>query len=235
MKKELCVLALLLSSLPTQLPIEEINGTTTDAVLFTANLLYLDERRVLAGTVLLMNGEGEILAEKEILDGGYQNPIMFNETTILGHGERGAFLTLWNMDANKEYSLPQLDNGKKGHHEVLYNPQRNTFLTIGRSSKIFGNVSWGFDTLWEFTWEGEIIWNWDMRAYITAPSKFQCVLSNHTIGSNEYSHSNSIDWDFETNIIYLNSRHTDNVWAVHYPSGELLWISGRNGNSFTLF
>jgi hypothetical protein len=199
-------------------------------VLLTANLLYLPERRVQVGLLALVTMEGNVIMEKVVSDGGFQNPIMFNDTTIMGHGEPSDFLTFWNPDTNEEYAISKLSNQKKGHHEVIYNKVRDTFLTIGRESVNAEGVYWTVDTLWEFDWTGKILWEWKMSDYVTSYQETECSNPEHIGTSHDYGHSNSIDWNPETNLIYLNVRHLNNVWAIEYPTGNILWKAGQNGD-----
>ncbi|MHA2143221.1 MAG: aryl-sulfate sulfotransferase [Candidatus Thorarchaeota archaeon] len=58
----------------------------------------------------------------------------------------------------------------------------------------------------------------------------------HDISSarRDVTHSNTIFWDFEEDIIYYNSRNVNTFYKINHTSSEVLWGLGEYGN-FTLY
>lgn len=198
---------------------------------------------VLSTHMLLVNNQGEILKERIVKDRrlmGLIDPQMINDTTIMVTDSYAGYLSFWNLETNAEYTIENINGTLLGHHDVMYNPITDTFVALGKNShEAEGNI-WMVDTILEFNWKGEILWKWDMSDKVTNYQGTRCTISDHKelgevfhfkLGEViDYSHCNTIYWDPNTNILYLNSRNLDQVWAIEYPSGKVLWIAGRNGN-----
>jgi len=202
---------------------------------------------VLSTHLLFVNNEGQIVKERVVKDRrllGLLDPQMINDTTVMMTDTYAGYLSFWNLETNAEYTIENINGTLWGHHDVMYNPITDTFVTLGKNyHKAEGNI-WMVDTIWEFNWKGELLWEWDMSDWVTNYEHTRCKVSDHKdlgevfrfeLGEViDYSHSNTIYWDTNTNILYLNSRNIDQVWAIEYPSGKVLWIAGRNGN-FTMY
>ncbi|MFX0095826.1 MAG: aryl-sulfate sulfotransferase [Candidatus Hodarchaeota archaeon] len=182
--------------------------------------------------LLFVDNQGRIVKERSTDTVGFYDPQIINETTVMFQDLWKYEITLWNIETGADYVI-SLDSPDKAHHDVFYNPMTNTFMTIGRE---FINATWEVDTLWEFNWTGDVVWEWKLADWVNNYTATQCLTSNHLLASGvfDYSHANSVYWDAETNIIYLNCRNLDNIWAINRTDGTVLWIAGRNGN-FTMY
>ena len=49
----------------------------------------------------------------------------------------------------------------------------------------------------------------------------------------DLTHANTLDWDYNNSIIYLNVRNTNTFYAINQTTGNLMWACGEYGN-FTL-
>jgi len=49
----------------------------------------------------------------------------------------------------------------------------------------------------------------------------------------DFTHANSLDWDYTNDIIYLNLRNTNTFYAINQTNGNIIWACGEFGN-FTL-
>ena len=47
------------------------------------------------------------------------------------------------------------------------------------------------------------------------------------------THANTLDWDYNNNVIYLNLRNTNTFYKINQTTGNLIWACGEFGN-FTL-
>jgi hypothetical protein len=50
----------------------------------------------------------------------------------------------------------------------------------------------------------------------------------------DVTHANSLFWDVDTDIIFLNLRNTNTFYKIDHKTGEVLWGLGEHGN-FSLF
>jgi len=55
-----------------------------------------------------------------------------------------------------------------------------------------------------------------------------------TTGNMDVTHSNSVFWDIEDDMIYLNIRNLNTFFKIDHKTGEVLWGLGEHGD-FTLF
>jgi hypothetical protein len=190
--------------------------------------------------LLVIDNQGNIVKEFFEEDiRGYTDPQMFNETTLMMSGTRFGYLTFWNLETNAQYTIEAINGTLSGHHDWSYNPVTDTFVTLGHADveRAGKEGVWEVEALWEFDWDGNLLWEWNMADWLDEADydRLKCQISDHPRRGNiDFSHSNTIYWDHNTNIIYINARNLDNVWAIEYPTGNVRWIAGRNGD-FTMY
>ena len=83
---------------------------------------------------------------------------------------------------------------------------------------------------------GNVLWSWDTYNYIplseASPFNQTNTLPNgQTV--EDFTHANSIDWDYNNSIIYLNLRNKNTFYAINQTTGNIIWACGEFGN-FTL-
>ena len=131
-----------------------------------------------------------------------------------------------------------------GHHDLEYDPANNTFLTLQDYVKQVGNNSILFDKIVQFDSAGNVLWSWDTYNHIplseasTYDSKGNLTGFNETATINgtvveDFTHANSLDWDYNNGIIYLNCRVTNTFYKINQTTGNIIWACGEFGN-FTL-
>jgi hypothetical protein len=49
----------------------------------------------------------------------------------------------------------------------------------------------------------------------------------------DLTHANTLDWDYNNSIIYLNLRNTNTFYKINQTTGDIIWACGEFGN-FTL-
>ena len=81
---------------------------------------------------------------------------------------------------------------------------------------------------------GEIVWDWRLIDHL--PTDHYCTrciqdywMVYGTLGK-DWSHSNSVTFDAAASAVYLNLRNLNRILKIDYPSGEILWILGDNGD-----
>ncbi len=157
------------------------------------------------------------------------SPKLINSTSALYtvRGEDGIFF--WNWVDNKT----QWFNVSEGHHEVVYNPVSQTFLTMqgvdviedyNFTGDLYQVVN---DDIVEYDMDGTELWRWEGN--ITFPFNIdEFHLRNETRRDElDWTHTNSLYWDIDNGMIYMNVRHLDCVVAVDYNTGETAYVFGR--------
>ncbi|MFX1506388.1 MAG: aryl-sulfate sulfotransferase [Promethearchaeota archaeon] len=183
--------------------------------------------------LLIVDMDGSIIRQKEIIRGSYlladYSLELINSTTILLR--IGSELTLWNFDTDFTQTLFPL--GEKHHHDYEYNPFTNTILTLKKVFTTYPNGSrYRFDEIVEYNTKGESIWSLDIRAFI--PPTHWCPYHDMLGKTADVTHANSLFWDVDTDIIFLNLRNTNTFYKIDHKTGEVLWGLGEHGN-FSLF
>jgi len=151
-----------------------------------------------------------------------------NSTTLM-YGE-GFNLVLWDIYENKTDVLDFF-----GHHDYEYNLINKTFFTLERQVLVFENESYLYDNIVEFNRAGEIVWFLNTSSFIN----YTQWCSFHDMGlysdfKRDLTHSNSLFFDIEENILFLNVRNVNTFYAINHTTKEIIWALGEYGN-FTLF
>jgi hypothetical protein len=121
------------------------------------------------------------------------------------------------------------------HHDIQYDPDNNTFLVLQSYVRDVGNNTILFDKILQVDPEGNILWSWDTYDHIplSEASTFNETTAINGQTVEDFSHSNSLDWDYNNGIIYLNLRCTNTFYKIDQNTGNILWACGEFGN-FTL-
>jgi hypothetical protein len=177
----------------------------------------------LNNTLVIMDMDGTIVAEKYIGDrGGYNNPAEFiDPNTILTGTAWGA--ALWHLENDTLQLLPF-----GGHHEYEYNPNSNTIFTFHYNLMNVSDVYYRFDYIREFTLNGTLVWELDTHDFIS--EEWWCPSHDKVGIYRDISHSNTIFYDAEDDMIYYNARNPNTFFKINHTSSEVLWSIGEYGN-----
>jgi len=78
---------------------------------------------------------------------------------------------------------------------------------------------------------GEVLWDWRTSDHLSTddycPVHIQPTIYNVF---HDWTHSNTIVYREEESAVYLNIRHLDRLVKIDYPSGEILWSMGKEGD-----
>ncbi len=137
---------------------------------------------------------------------------------------------IWNFTSNSIQSFPNVT----GHHEIDYDPVNNTFLTLQNYVRKVGNNSYLIDKIVQFDVSGNVLWRWDAYDYIplseSDPFNLTSTLNGKTVI--DFTHANSLIWDYNDSIIYLNIRNTNTFYKINQTTGNVIWACGQFGNFF---
>jgi hypothetical protein len=192
---------------------------------------------------VVMNTNGTILNMRESTtsyDGANYNiaanTIMFQgEPSTANAGTVWSICSthFWNFATNTTQDFPNV----LSEHDIQYNPVNNTFLTLRDYVRQVGNNSILFDRILQVAPDGTILWSWDTYNYIplsqASPFNETAITKITTQTVEDFTHANSIDWDYNNSIIYLNLRNTNTFYKINQTTGNIIWACGEFGN-FTL-
>jgi Arylsulfotransferase (ASST) len=161
------------------------------------------------------------------------NTLLFQgEPKVDGAGSAPTYAThIWDLATNTTEDFSNVIS----HHDLQYDPVNNTFLTLESYVKDVGNNSYLFDRIVQVDESGNVLWSWDTDTHI--PLGEASTFNETTVWNSQtlidFSHANSLDWDYNNSIIYLNLRCTNTFYKIDQTTGNIVWACGEFGN-FTL-
>ena len=178
--------------------------------------------------------EGKLIEEFQIEQkDGYAQPI--NSTTFVLTFENSTYL--WNRETGRKKSFNFFS-----HHDISYNPTTKSFMTLVTDTiinpdvvipgqQIMDNYAFDFDNIREISMDGNIIWELKSSSFV--PFELWAGELSKT-GNMDVTHSNSVFWDIEEDMIYINCRNLNTFYKIDHETGQVLWGLGEYGD-FTLF
>ncbi len=181
-----------------------------------------------ARTILITDMEGNIFAELE----DYARPTeLFNITTVICGKkviEEDVNVALWNLRTNNVQIFDFV-----GHHDFEYNPINNTFFILKKYTTNINGISHQYDLIEEYDLTGQLVWSLNTASFITPA--MQCPYQDFARGGSvDVTHTNTVFFDVEENVLYVNPRNINTFYKIDHRTGEVIWGLGEHGN-FTLF
>ena len=191
--------------------------------------------------LVVINTDGTMLSVRESA-GSYGPAYNIAPDTLMFEGEPqvGSSDTAWPIWATNFWNLTSNTiepfSDVLSEHDLQYDPVNNTFLTLQDYVRQVGNNQILMDKIVQVDASGNVLWSWDTYNYIplseASPYNQTNTLPNgQTV--EDFTHANSIDWDYNNSIIYLNLRNENTFYAINQTTGNIIWACGEFGN-FTL-
>jgi len=189
--------------------------------------------------LMVMDTNGTILALRES-DSAYGAAWNIAPDTLmfLGEPQSGGANTaplyashFWNLSSGTTEDFPNV----LSEHDIQYDPVNNTFLALHQYVQPVGSNLYLIDEIVELDTNGNVLWTWNPYNYLplseASPFNETSTYNGQTLI--DFSHGNTLDWDYNDSIIYLNLRNTNTFYKINETSGDLIWACGEFGN-FTL-
>ena len=126
----------------------------------------------------------------------------------------------WNLSTGAIEDFPNVI----GEHDIQYDPVNNTFLTLQQYVQPVGNNLYLIDQIVELDANGNVLWTWNSYDHIplsdASPFNETTTLNAQTVI--DFIHANTLDWDYNDGIIYLNSRATDTFYKINETTGDII-------------
>ena len=152
---------------------------------------------------------------------------------IMYEGDPETATHFWNLDTNLTTNFPNV----YGHHDMIYNPFTGTFLTLRSYVRQIDGRYVLMDTIVELDGQGNPLWTWDSYTNGHFGLQDECLCNTTDLVNSQWvidlTHANSLQWDFQTNTVYMNMRALDTFCKINMTSDQTVWCVGRVGD-FTL-
>ena len=159
--------------------------------------------------------------------------LMFQgEPQVDGAGSAPTYAThIWNIATNATENFPNVI----GHQDIQYDPINNNFLVLQDYVRVVGGNPILFDKIVQVDGTGNVLCSWDTYDHIplSEASTFNETTAINGQTVEDFSHANSLDWDYNSGIVYLNLRCTNTFYKINQTTGDIMWACGEFGN-FTL-
>jgi hypothetical protein len=191
--------------------------------LFNLHAIDAEERGTrINNSLVIYDMEGNLILENWRIN----KPVeMINSTTVLGESAIGA--VLWNMETNKYQFLRFF-----GHHDYEFNPNDNTIFTIELTTENISGTYYRFDEIKEYDLEGHLVWTLDMHDFINYTQ--WCLYEDHARGLADVTHTNTVFYDVDNDMLYINVRNVNTFYKIDHSTGEVVWALGEYGD-FALY
>jgi len=150
--------------------------------------------------------------------------------TVMFVGDPDTSTHFWNLKKNVTTDFLNV----YGHHDMIYNPITGTFLTLRSYVRQIQGRNVLMDTIVELDSLGNPIWVWDTYAGGHFGLKDECLCNATTVVNGQtvidLTHANSLQWDFKSNMIYMNMRALDTFCKINKTTNQTVWCVGRVGD-----
>ena len=197
---------------------------------FNMSNFYVPMRNYL----VVMTTDGQLLHLRETTGDQSYEPVRYmDHDTLMFEGEPENSTHFWNLKTNETIDFPHVS----GHHDMIYNPLTRTFLTLTSYVREIDGKNVLMDEVVELDASGNTLWSWDTYAdgHFDLSDNCQCNETNTVNGETviDLTHGNSLQWNFEDNMIYFNMRHLSTFCKINRTTSQTVWCLGEHGN-FTL-
>jgi hypothetical protein len=156
------------------------------------------------------------------------------DDTLMYGGDPDTSTHFWNLKTNVTTDLPNV----YGHHDMIFNPATGTFLTLRSYVRQIDGRNVLMDSIVELDSLGNTLWTWDTYAGGHFSLKDECLCNATTVVNGQtvidLTHANSLQWNFQTNIIYMNMRALDTFCKINKTTNQTVWCLGRRGDFMLL-
>ncbi|MFX0108239.1 MAG: aryl-sulfate sulfotransferase, partial [Candidatus Hodarchaeota archaeon] len=113
-------------------------------------------------------------------------------------------------------------------HEYEYNPNNDTVFTFKYHKVLINDTEYTYDRIVEYDLNGSLVWELNASTFISP--EWWCPFYDMHIGGPDITHSNSIFYDADEDVIYYNPRNVNTFYKIDHKTGEVIWGVGEYGD-----
>lgn len=137
-----------------------------------------------------------------------------------------------------EIDTVQCSNGLTDYHDMIIT-DNNTYILQAYNTDVYDltelggsqfEVVRGILIIQEFDFNHNLIFNWDASDHFNILD-YDLFIQPQIPGQTEWMHGNSIDIDYDNNLI-LSNRRSNEAIKINRITGEIIWVIGGPSNEF---
>jgi len=227
-----------INSLPDNYP-ANINILDVDQSQYLAGINLIDYESLNFSVALDINGLPVWFADKNNFDNNIWATQFLSNGNIAGFGNSKGY----EFDINSTLVF-ETTSDYDVHHQ-FYKTNNNTYFLIDADiqyhpcpsecpDELPDIIPWQGDRFIELDENGNILWEWDTFDYFSLneynPIWVDSYVNQWNFGGApefDWTHSNSVFFDENTNIVYISVRNLSRITAIDYNTKDIIWNLGN--------
>ena len=227
-----------INELPEDYP-ENVNILEQDLEHYQPGINILDYESLGFSVGLDFNGKPIWYANKSLFNDRIWATQFLENGNLVGFGPGSGFE--FDLNSNILFNSPP----QYGVHHHFYKPKNNSYFMLYAEVRynpcpfecpdnLPNLIPWMGDTILELDSLGNVIWDWSTFDYFSLneynPHWVERYVSQWNFGGSpnfDWTHSNSIFYDTNTNIVYLSARNLSRITAINYETKDIIWSIGN--------
>ncbi|BFP41808.1 aryl-sulfate sulfotransferase [Flavobacteriaceae bacterium GF1] len=189
-----------------------------------------------------------------LMSNGKLLAMLESETPSILIGGYGGLIAILDRDGNIDWSYEYSSEDYISHHDALMLPNGNILFMTWERKSMQEAVAAGYSLESEVIYDGvkeidpqtnEIVWEWHMwdhlvqdfddtkANYGNVNDNFNKIDINYAANPNtpeDISHANGIDYDPETDLIYLSANFYNEIWVIDHSTTSEQASTSSGGN-----
>tara|TARA_B100000614_G_C14562667_1_gene497736 strand:+ start:3738 stop:5576 length:1839 start_codon:yes stop_codon:yes gene_type:complete len=225
------------NELPEDYP-ENVNILVQDLNQYQPGINILDYESLGFSVGLDFNGEPIWYADKSSFNERIWATQFLENGNIVGFGPGIGFE--FDINSNVVFNSPS----QYAIHHHFYKPRDNSYFMLYADIRynpcpsecpdnLPSMIPWMGDAILELDSLGNVIWEWSTFDYFSLneynPHWVERYVSQWNFGGSpnfDWTHSNSVFYDVNTNIVYLSARNLSRITAINYETKDIIWSIG---------
>ena len=227
-----------INELPEDYP-ENVNILEQDLEHYQPGINILDYESLGFSVGLDFNGKPIWYANKSLFNDRIWATQFLENGNLVGFGPGSGFE--FDLNSNILFNSPP----QYGVHHHFYKPKNNSYFMLYAEVRynpcpfecpdnLPNLIPWMGDTILELDSLGNVIWDWSTFDYFSLneynPHWVESYVSQWNFGGSpnfDWTHSNSVFYDTNTNIVYLSARNLSRITAINYETKDIIWSIGN--------
>ena len=220
-----------INNLPSNYP-SDINLLSINEQEINEGITMLDFESLHFSAALNMYGEPIWFADKNQFTNGWISVTeILDSGNIIGFGQGKGYEFTLDSDVVFETS------SSFGVHHSIHKTDNDTYFFIDAESQelpcpldcynpLDSTIEWKGDRFIEVDSNNNILWDWNTFENLSM-NEFNPMWTETSTSYFDWTHSNSVYFNVENNIVYASIRNLSRISAINYSTQEIIWNLGN--------